>query len=361
MTNIKIKGFQIFTDRHGKRRCYHRSTGTPIDLEKYPLGSPEFIAQCEKIKPAPAGKAGTLGGLIKEYRQSPTFLGLRQNSKNFYETTFRYLESINDTNIDIFDRTLVVKIRDKAHSSRGWHFANSIKTTLSALFSWAVERGHLQSNPASQIKKIPRPKDMERANRPWTDKERYAVLKACPTHLKTPIALMMYLGLDPADAISVLKTQYDGKALTYKRTKTGESVWRPVPTALKDILRADKNKSLTIAANGFGKPWTRSGLNTIWMRLKDKLEKDGEIAKGLTLKGLRHTSATIMAELGYDDRTIADAHGQTTEGMARWYSRDANRKGKMEDVTKRINSEERRRKLSNLSKKVSNPKKAKTR
>jgi hypothetical protein len=42
-------GFQIFLDRHGKWRCYHRSSGSPIDLSKAPLGSAEFFAECNRI------------------------------------------------------------------------------------------------------------------------------------------------------------------------------------------------------------------------------------------------------------------------------------------------------------------------
>lgn len=38
----------------------------------------------------------------------------------------------------------------------------------------------------------------------------------------------------------------------------------------------------------------------------------GAASPGLTLKGLRHTVATILAEMGMDDRTIADMLGQRT-------------------------------------------------
>jgi hypothetical protein len=34
MSIVRIKGFQIFKDRHGRPRCYHRKTRTAVDLEK---------------------------------------------------------------------------------------------------------------------------------------------------------------------------------------------------------------------------------------------------------------------------------------------------------------------------------------
>jgi hypothetical protein len=43
MTVVRVKGFQIFDDRHGRRRCYHRRTRIAIDLVKYPIGSAEFL------------------------------------------------------------------------------------------------------------------------------------------------------------------------------------------------------------------------------------------------------------------------------------------------------------------------------
>ncbi|WP_158526380.1 hypothetical protein [Phaeobacter inhibens] len=34
MTIVRVKGFKIFRDWHGKMRCYHRLTGLKIDLER---------------------------------------------------------------------------------------------------------------------------------------------------------------------------------------------------------------------------------------------------------------------------------------------------------------------------------------
>ena len=49
MTVVRVKGFKIFKDRHGRERCYHRKTGEKIDLTKAPKGSVEFLAECARI------------------------------------------------------------------------------------------------------------------------------------------------------------------------------------------------------------------------------------------------------------------------------------------------------------------------
>lgn len=49
MTRIRVKGFKVFADRYGAKRCYHRATGEKIDLKKAPLGSAGFFAEVARI------------------------------------------------------------------------------------------------------------------------------------------------------------------------------------------------------------------------------------------------------------------------------------------------------------------------
>ncbi|HEV7246238.1 MAG TPA: tyrosine-type recombinase/integrase [Shinella sp.] len=66
-----------------------------------------------------------------------------------------------------------------------------------------------------------------------------------------------------------------------------------------------------------GKPWTYNGFSTNWDKFKKALEKDGSIQPGRTLKSLRHTVATILAEMGKDSGTVQLVLGHATE---RWRS-----------------------------------------
>jgi len=69
-----------------------------------------------------------------------------------------------------------------------------------------------------------------------------------------------------------------------------------------------------------------------------------------------HTVATILAEMGMDERTIADVLGQKTIEMARHYSRRTDKSRKMESVVKNFEQEVSRRKekIVKLLWKVSN-------
>jgi hypothetical protein len=63
-------------------RCYHRRTKIKIDLDKIPIGSAKFFAECEKINAASEAlkqvvlKPGTLGGLWATYFAEDHYLEL---------------------------------------------------------------------------------------------------------------------------------------------------------------------------------------------------------------------------------------------------------------------------------------------
>ena len=348
MTFVRVRGFKIFQDRHRKWRCYHRASGKPIDLEKYPIGSADFLAECSRITAlisrGDVAKPGTLGLLIKRYRAHSDFTDLAARTKSDYQKCFDYLKAIEDTPLNRFTSPLIVKIRDKAGEVRGRRFGTYVKTTLSLLFSWGKERGFVTVNPAFRIRDIRKPKGAPEANRPWSDSERDAVLAAMPPHMLLPTALMMFCGLDPGDVIRLPRTALANGMLDTRRGKTKEPVWLPLPEPVKGFLAgAPAHDAITVCASSRGRPWTYSGLDGAWQKVRAKLLKEGTINPGLTLKGLRHTVATILAEMGYDERTVADMLGQKTIEMARHYSRRADRTRKLTAVITNLDAEVNRR------------------
>ncbi len=348
MTRIRVKGFQIFADRNGKMRCYHRRTRASVNLEKAPLGSAEFFAECSRIAELTAmvgpPKPGTLGLLMIEYRKSSSFLDLAPRTQADYQRCLDYLKPISGTPLIRFDRSLVVRIRDKVAAKRGRRFANYVKAVLSILFSWGAERGYVKENPAEKVKNIRRQKGAPEANRAWSDEECQAVLNAVPDHMRLAIALMMFTGLGPKDALRLPRSFFKQGEIATRRSKTGEPVFWPAPSALTTILiESPKHNAITLCANSHGRPWTESGFRASWATVRKKLEKTGRIGPNLTLYGLRHTIAVILRECGFDERTIADALGQKTTEMARHYAKGADFKRKMRGVVTKFDAEMNRR------------------
>lgn len=362
MTVIRLKGFKIFDGRHsnGTVYCYHRKTKTPVNLKKYQLGSAAFFAECARIieisKVMIPAKVGTLGFLFAGYKGHTAFTDLAAHTRRDYQRVFDYLKPIADTPLHRFDPPLVVGIRDKA-AERGRRFGNYVKAVLSLTFSWGVERGLLASNPAKGVKNVRRAKGTPDANRPWTDAERHVVLDEAPVQMKPALALMMFTGLGPGDALKLPRTFYKNGAIATHRSKTGEPVYWPAPAPLRIILEgAPKHDAITLCANSVGKPWTESGFRASWRTYRTKLREKEKIGPALTLYGLRHTVAVILREAGVDERGIADALGQRTIEMARHYAKGADLTKKMRGVAKKFEREvnRRRTKVSNLSAKVSN-------
>jgi len=232
----------------------------------------------------------------------------------------------------------------------GRKWGNYTKIVLSLLFAWGKERGYCKDNPASGVRALKPPKDTPQANRPWIDSEREIVLAALPEHMKLPITLMMFCGLDPQDALKLPKNAIVEGRIDVRRGKTKVPVWMPLPQPVIEAICAaslDNTNSVIICVNSKGRPWTVSGFHSSWRKCRLSLEKSGHVQSGLTLKGLRHTVATILAEMGMDERTIADVLGQKTIEMARHYSTRADKSRKMKSVIKSFEHE-----LSNRRSKI---------
>ncbi len=106
--------------------------------------------------------------------------------------------------------------------------------------------------------------------------------------------------------------------LDTRRNQTGRPIYVPLFEAVAEaIANAPKHDALTLCANSRGATWTYNSFSTNWAKLKRALEADGVVQPGLTFKGLRHTVATILAEMGMDHGTIALVLGHATEAMAK--------------------------------------------
>jgi hypothetical protein len=72
---MRVKGVKYYRNRHGKWYAYHRKTGRRIRAEPCAAA---FLRELEEIERGaesePPPRAGTLGALIADYRESPNLL-----------------------------------------------------------------------------------------------------------------------------------------------------------------------------------------------------------------------------------------------------------------------------------------------
>jgi integrase len=323
----RVKGIKRY--RHPKTGityCYHRKSGQRILAA---FNTPEFhieLAAIEKslkiIEPA----AGSLGLLIKEYRNSPNWGILRPHTQLSYERVFHVLKPLEDMPLVQIDRPFLIALRDKKLLSRHKRWmANYAITVLSIVFRFGADRGLISSNPLSErVTKIRASRDQPIRNRPWTEDESRIVMELAPPQLLLPLALAMFAGFRKADFLTVtLSAVKDGK-IGVRTSKRGVPVMVPIHPILQQAMEVrPKSSAVTIAVNSRGEPWTETGFNASYAKFRGSLERKGLVAAGLTPHGLRHTLATRLRESGADDRTIADILGQKSVSMARMYSENA--------------------------------------
>ena len=355
MTKVRIKGLKkYFEPKTGKTYYYHRKTHTRIHaLPGSAKFFEEFAAAEARVVATPVSKPGSLKLVIEHYHSSHEFLGLRSATKKEYDRIMNHLSIIDTLVMTEITPPDIVRIRDSLYKKRNRSFANKTLAILSILFSYAIERGFANSNPVKQVKKLRWRGDSSRKNRSWSRLELDEVISRAPPHIALPLMIGRWTGLRESDVLQLQKSAFDGQVIRLVTAK--RNVWVTIPVASKLISALD-NRPLhdvtTICANSRGQSWTSDGFKTSFFKFIRKLETEGVISKGLTFHGLRHTVATELRELGFDNRTIADMLGQKSESMAAHYSRDADLHDKLKPAVEQMEiAEETRTKLSRKSEK----------
>jgi integrase len=346
MIDIRIKtpkGFKIHRDhKYGGVYCYHRKTGIKVDVGKFPLGSDIFYAECKRIaseqsalEPLP----GTLGLLLREYERSSLFLSLKPRTQKDYR---KFIDWLNERGRNVALHTIskpaVVRIRDDAEKFRSWDFANRIQTFLSTVFQWGSERGYIEGNPAKGIRKVRRPKDLADANPPLTQAEIGHMINHASKELREFIIVSLYGANRLGDTIRLLKTDYDGTYIAAKSRKTGTETNNPLTGYAKGVVdNITNNDSVTLLVNSYGLPWSESGIQTAYFRLREELVKQGLVRKEITVHSLRHTISTILAEAGVSEEIRAKICGHTPT-MQRHYSKSARQQKLVDEALQKLDS-----------------------
>jgi integrase len=348
VTKVRVPGVKIYASK-GILYAYDRASGERL-TPPHTIGTPEWWEALQKIrartKPAPAPKLGTWGALVTSYRGSERFrTELAPRTRADYQRVLNWLATWDDVALERWTRSFVAGLRDRAQREHKRRFANYVLSVVSVVFAHGLEREKVERNPVRDVAKVRRPKNLERANRPWSIEEWEVVTSKAPPHLLAPIVLGGMLGYREGEMVSVKRDTWNRKTgmLTRISAKSGKPVRVPAPEVVERALSAlPDHSAITLLVTSRGQPWKLDGFRGSFFRFIRKLEADGLVADGLTFHGLRHRTATMMRQLGYDTRTIADMLGQETEGMAAHYAREADLEPKLRGVVKRLDLENRR-------------------
>jgi integrase len=337
-------------DRHGNWRIFARRNGRKIRIREKP-GTPEFArAYSDALEaldaPVPEGRkiapAGTLGWLAALYFASGEFKGLDPRSQAsrrlIIEECLREPRKPGSSDLmarcplAAFSAKHMKVLRDRKISKPG--AANNRRKHLSAMFGWAVEAGHVKSNPVRDARRI---RYRSKGFHTWSVEEvrQYEDHHPIGTKARLALALLLFTGVRRGDVVTLGKQHIRDGWLRFVPGKTRHLrdvlSEKPVLPALADVIARSPVGDLTFLVTEYGRAFTAAGFG-------DRIRKwcDAAGLPQCTAHGLRKAGATIAADLGASDRQLMALYDWTTASMATPYTRATDKKRLTEEAAKLI-------------------------
>lgn len=348
MVKVRLQGLKITRSR-GKYYVYVRSTGEALvqgfDGDKTALlkrlGMPDVIgAYNVRRKRGPRSyPEHTLGWLVAWFidpEKCTEFKDLSESTQEQYRDGLNYLEPEFDFPLSELTTAAVYEARDRCIKDKWPVFADKMVTALSTMFTLAVQRSWMQSNPAQGIKRAY--KSDPNANREWRPEEWQTVIERAPMALKIAYMLARHVGYRSQSIVAVGWPNYQhdprfGMCFRMRHKKNAEEHWLPASPEMQAFLASIKvrTKDGPIALRRNGKPWeSEEQLQKRSSNFLTDLARKGLVGPGLTEHGLRATFAAEIKRLtGANDDQVAAALGDRDVRMGAHYTRHVEQENKI--------------------------------
>ncbi|MGX7741532.1 site-specific integrase [Rhodopseudomonas parapalustris] len=326
MVRANLKGVFCTYKHRGtpreRRYWYHRKTKRPLRGEP---GSPEFMidfAEAEKL--IVDYHAGRLNSLIRKYTGSDEFAALAASTQADYRRMLTTVEvEFGDMPMEALEDPRVrrdfLDWREKVSRASGAREADNRLSVVSAMLTWAVERGHLLNN---HVKGFRRLYHSNRAEIIWLPEHVAAFMKVAPVELQRALIIALHTGQRQGDILHMPWSAYDGKAVTVRPAKNNRGGRRaaavrvPCTKALRTMLDKLKRVSPLILATKTGKAFQKRYFARQWeIATKaaglDAVVVDGGEPVGLHFHDLRGTAITMLSEAGCTPQEIAAITGHS--------------------------------------------------
>lgn len=339
---INLRYLSEEPDRHGNMRLYVRRHGRRLRL-RVARNDPRFIAAYQtaleslsELRPAPSdapakkiAPRGSLGWLAALYFGSEEFrdLASKRTRRAVIEDCLR--EAIREGSTDLMAEcplsfvtpAKIKRLRDLKKGLPG--AGNNRRKYLSAMFGWAVENGHMTTNPARDVRRI---KYATNGFHTWTKAEVAQFIERHPIGTKPYLALclLLFTGARKSDMVTFGRQHVWRSLLRFVPGKTKhvrrDVSEKPILPPLSRAIEAGPTGEMTFLVTQYGKPFTVKGFGN-WFR--DRCNEAG--LPQCTAHGLRKAGATILAENGATTAQLMAIYDWSTPGQAEVYIRAANR------------------------------------
>jgi integrase len=301
--------------KDGTRRTYwyHRATGKRLRGEP---GSSEFISDLAAAEKTISDRlAGTLNNLIRGYTLSVEFeKNLAPSTRTEYKRMLTKAESeFGNMPLAALDDPRVKRDfldwREKVARSSGQREADNRLSAISAMLTWAVQRGQITVNHLKGFKRL---YHGDRSEKIWLPEHIDAFMKVAPIELQRALILALHSGQRQGDLLRLPWSAYDGSSITLRQGKATRKGVKAAPitilctATLRRMLDAMPRTGLLVLNTKTGQPFKKRWFAEQW--------GEATIAAGLSdlhFHDLRGTAITMLSEAGNTPQQIAAVTGHT--------------------------------------------------
>lgn len=224
----------------------------------------------------------TLGWLLGLYFKSRQFSDLAPATQRNYQIHARTIagmegaggRTFGDVGVRKITPPLVAKYRDRRAGNK--ISANRELQFLSAVFGWAIEQGHAQSNPCKGVRKFPG----QKRDRYIEDWEFDLVADMAPDYVAVAMELAYLLRARRAEVLALRRDDVTDAGVYLRRSKGSEdetTTWTP---RLRDAVQAARAVNRDVISPWLlhcprGKPIKAAAFDTAWQRLMGKALESG--------------------------------------------------------------------------------------
>jgi integrase len=304
---VALRGINTVRKRLSSGRLvlyyYHRETGVRLEGEP---NSPEFIASYSRAEQLVRDRhtTGVFASLSRDYMRSPEFrTQLADSTKREYARKLAFAEAeFADLPIAALNNPRVkaplMAWRAKVAETSGAREADYRLSVISAMLSWAVDNGVIETNHLKGFKRLYR---SNRADVIWLPENIEAFMSAAPVEMQQALILALHTGLRQGDLRKLCWSNYDGTHLTLRIGKNqrggvqGPLVHIPCTRALRSMLDGMERRAAVILTTKEGRPFTARYFGHQWEKA---MVAAGMETSPLHFHDLRGTAVTMLAEAG---------------------------------------------------------------
>jgi integrase len=333
---VRLEGVNTATKRLSdgtiKRYHYHRATGIRLTGEP---DSPEFIASyAEAEKSARDRLAGTFNGLVREYTTSVEFQNKAASTQAEYRRMLTMAEAeFGDMPIAALDNPKVradfLDWRQKIARASGDREADNRLSAISAMLTWAVDRGKLTGNHLRGFKRL---YHADRSEIIWLPEHISAFMKVAPIEMQRALIIALHTGQREGDILRMPWSAYDGKRIQLRQGKSRRNgtpaplIEIPCTATLRtmlDDMKRERKSSTQILTTKTGRAFKKRYFIRSWDEAMREAGLQQVELPGLAdpvdlhFHDLRGTAVTLLSESGCTPQQIATITGHSLKTVYR--------------------------------------------